>query len=76
MSEDKEEHLGLARGKVIKRSKDETRGICIQYINEFTKDNNDPNIRLDIINEFQKETFWQRVGFKKVDREIQLYALG
>lgn len=58
MSEDTEEHLVLAKGKVIMRSKDETRGVCLQFIDEFTKDNNDPNIRLDIIEEFQKETFW------------------
>ena len=29
-----------------------------------------------MIEESQKETFWQRVGLKKVDREIPLYALG
>ena len=29
-----------------------------------------------ISEEFQKETFWERVGLKKVDKEKPLYALG
>ena len=36
---DTEEHHLLAKGKEIKRSKDETRGICLQYIAEMKKDN-------------------------------------
>ena len=74
--EDTEEHFELARGKEIKRGKDETRGVCFQYINEFTKESKDPLIRQELQEEFQKETFWQRVGLKKVDREIPLYSLG
>ena len=26
--------------------------------------------------EYQKESFWQRVGIKKKDREMPLYSLG
>ena len=28
-----------------------------------------------MIEDFQKETFWQRVGFKKVNKELPLYSL-
>ena len=59
----------MAKGKEIKRSKEETRAICLNYINEFTQENTDPSIKAEIIEEFQKETFWQRMGLKKVDKE-------
>ena len=42
----------MAKGKEIKRSKEETKAICLQYINEFTKENKDPSIKEDIIEEF------------------------
>ena len=32
-------------------------------------------MRRSILEEFQKETFWQRVGFKKVNKELPLYSL-
>ena len=32
-------------------------------------------MRKAIVEEFQKETFWQRVGFKKIDKELPLYSL-
>jgi len=35
----------------------------------------DPSIKAEIIEEFQKETFWQRMGLKKVDKEGPLYGL-
>ena len=75
LSEDSKEHVDMAKGKEIKRSKDETRGICTQYINYFTKSNADQELRRSILEEFQKETFWQRVGFKKVNKELPLYSL-
>ena len=65
----------MAKGKEIKRSKEETRAICLNYINEFTQENTDPSIKAEIIEEFQKETFWQRMGLKKVDKEGPLYGL-
>ena len=76
LSEDSKEHVLLAKGKEIKRSKDETRQICLEYINEFTKDNPNSRIKAQAIDDFQKETFWQRVGIKKVDKEKPLYAFG
>ena len=38
VSEDSKEHVDFAKGKEIKRSKEESRAICLAYINEFTKD--------------------------------------
>ena len=32
LSKDTQEHIELAKGKEIKRGKDETRGICLAYI--------------------------------------------
>ena len=37
VSEDTKEHIEQAKGKEIKRSKEETRGVCYQYISEFSK---------------------------------------
>lgn len=76
LSRDTQEHIDLAKGKEIKRGKDETRGICLAYIEKMTKDSADRNATAIISEEFQKETFWERVGLKKVDKEKPLYALG
>jgi len=38
VSFDAREHLVNAKGKEIKRSKEETRSICLAYINEFVAD--------------------------------------
>ena len=75
--DDLDEHIELARGKEIKRPKDETRGVCFQYINMFTDQNPDKDmIRQQMQEEYQQESFWQRVGIKKKDREMPLYTLG
>lgn len=76
IGEDSKEHIALAKGKEIKRSKEEARAICLAYIQEFTKENADPRVRAELSDEYTKETFWQRMGIKKVEKEKPLFAVG
>ena len=55
VSEDSKEHITMAKGKEIRRTKEETRHICISYINEFAQSQ---AARRSITDEFSKETFW------------------
>ena len=66
----------MAKGKEIKRAKEEARATCLAYINEFLKDNPNRQVKQEIVEEYNKETFWQRMGMKKVDKEKPLYAIG
>lgn len=52
LSKDTQEHIELAKGKEIKRGKDETRGICLAYIQKMTKDSADRNTTAIISEEF------------------------
>ena len=76
MSEDSKEHVVLAKGKEIKRSKEEGRAICLAYINEFTKENPDQSFKRGIIEDYSKESFWQKIGLVRADRERPLYSIG
>lgn len=76
VSEDSKELMALAKGKEIKRPKEEAKAICLAYIKEFTKENKDPSIRDELTEEYNKETFWQRMGIKKVEKEKPLFAIG
>ena len=73
VTSDSRDHIANAKGKEIKRSKEETRTICLLFINEFMKDE---QAKREIIDDYQKETFWQRVGLKKDNKELPLFALG
>lgn len=76
VTEDSKENIALAKGKEIKRPKEETRQICLAFINEFLKDGQNAAKKQEVVEEFQKETFWQRVGFQKIDKEKPLFGLG
>ena len=49
VTSDSRDHIANAKGKEIKRSKEETRTICLLFINEFMKDE---QAKREIIDDF------------------------
>ena len=57
-SEDSKESIALAKGKEIKRSKEEATEIVTSYIEYFTAGFKDKTISEQLIEDYNKETFW------------------